>query len=69
MVSLVNLFKNQKIEIMNISSFINENREIRNLFRWIDLNNKILKIKWVNKSMIICGLRNWKIIRKRIACC
>ena len=69
MVSLVNLFKDQKIEIMNISCFINENREIRNLFRWIDLNNKILKIKWVNKSMIICGLRNWKIIRKRIACC
>ena len=37
-------------------------------FIWIDLNNEILKIKWVNKYMIICGLRDWKIIRRRIAC-
>ena len=54
---------------MNIGYFINENREIRiSFFRWIDLNNEILKNKWVNKYMIICGLRDWKIIRKRIEC-
>ena len=40
--------------------------EIWNYFRWIDLKNEILKIKWVNKYMIICGLRDWKIIRRRI---
>ena len=52
---------------MNIGCFIDENREIRNyFFRWIDLNNEILKIKWVNKSMIICGLKDWKIIIKKL---
>ena len=50
---------------MNIGYFIDENREIRNYFRWIDLNNKILKIKWVNKYMILCSLRDWKIIIRR----
>ena len=44
---------------MNIGCFIDENREIWIFFRWIDLNNEILKIKWVNKYMIyICGLRD-----------
>ena len=37
-------------------------------FIWIDLNNEIVKIKWVNKYMIIYGLRDWKIIIRRIAC-
>ena len=45
---------------MNIGCFIDENREIKIFFRWIDLDNEILKIKWVNQSMIICGLRDWK---------
>ena len=53
---------------MNISCFIDENWEIQIFFRLVDLNNEILKIKLANKYMIRCGLRDWKIIRRRIAC-
>ena len=42
---------------MNISCFIDESREIWIFFRWIDLNNEILKIKWVNKYMIYMWLK------------
>ena len=50
---------------MNIGCFIDENREIQIFFIWIDLNNENLKIKWVNKYMIIFGLRDWKILERK----
>ena len=53
---------------MNIGVSLMKIGKFEFFFRSIDLNNEILKIKWVNKYMIICGLRDWKIIRKRIAC-
>ena len=50
---------------MNIGCFIDENKEIQKKIRWIDLSNEILKINWVNKYMIICGLRDWKILGRK----
>ena len=50
---------------MNIGCFIDENKEIKKKIRWIDLSNEILKINWVNKYMIICGLRDWKILGRK----
>ena len=43
---------------MNIGCLIDKNKEIQNFLRWIDLSNEISKIKWVNKYIIICGLRD-----------
>ena len=48
----------QNIKIMNIGCLIDKNKEIQNFLRWIDLSNEISKIKWVNKYIIICGLRD-----------
>ena len=63
-------FLGQNIEIINIGCSIDENSEIQNFLRWIDISNEISKIKWVNKYMIICGLRNWKILgrKKKFQC-
>ena len=50
---------------MTTSSFVDENREIRNFFRWIDLNNEILKLKWVNKYMIYMWLKGLENNKKK----
>ena len=34
----------------------------------MNISKQISKIKLVNKYMIICDLRDWQIIRRRIAC-
>ena len=54
----------QNIKIMNLNCPIDENRKIQNFIRWIDVRNEILKIKWVNKYIIISDLRDWKIFKK-----